>query len=162
VSRVSVRPAEEADAGIVASMINAINGLGPGRPDVEMTGAIVRRDLLGPAPLATLLLGTLDGRTAGFVTGNLVYDAERAARTMFLLDLFVLPEARRHGVGRALVAALAARAREAGARCVWWGVDDGDDEALAFYRSLGARAEERYTGMLLVGDALVSLAGDAR
>jgi len=161
VSRIVVRDATDADAGAVAALINAINSLDGARPEVTMTAGIVRRDLLGPSPLATLLVGTLDDRVSGFVTGTLIHGAERAARTLFLLDLCVAPEARRKGIGRALLAALAARARQAGARCIRWGVDDGDDEAFAFYRSLGAMPEERYAGMTLLGDPLAALAAEA-
>ena len=157
----AVRPAGEGDASSVAALINAINTLDGNRPPVPMTPAIVRRDLLGPAPRALLRVAEWQGAVVGFATGGLIYDAERAAESMLLLDLYVAPAARRHGLGRALVAALAAEARRYGAACLWWGVDEGDDEAGLFYRALGAAAAERYTGMLLAGPALDRLAAEA-
>jgi GNAT superfamily N-acetyltransferase len=161
VTRIAIRPAREDEAEAVAALINAINALGPGVPEVPMTAAIVRRDLLGPAPMATLLVGTLDGAVAGFATGNLVYDAERAAAAMLLLDLYVAPEARRHGLGPVLMSSLAAEGRRRGARCAWWGVDDGDDEARLFYDAIGARAEGPFTGMILLGQPFAALADEA-
>ncbi|MCU0986063.1 MAG: GNAT family N-acetyltransferase [Acetobacteraceae bacterium] len=159
--RIAVRAARNEEAGTVASLVNAINSLDGGRPEVPMTAEAVRRDLLGPAPLATLLVGTVNGALRGFATGNLIYDAERGAPAMFLLDLYVAPESRRHGLGRALMAGLAAEGQRCGARCLWWGVDEGDDEARMFYDAIGARAEGQFTGMILHGPRFSKLAAEA-
>jgi ribosomal protein S18 acetylase RimI-like enzyme len=80
---------------------------------------------------------------------------------MMLLDLYVAPEHRRNGLARGLMAALAAEALRQGAGCLWWGVDEGDDEATLFYRSIGAESEGRFSGELLVGAALTRLAAEA-
>jgi ribosomal protein S18 acetylase RimI-like enzyme len=158
---VVIRPAREEEAEAVAALFNAINSLDRGAPEVPMTAAILRRDLLGRAPRALLLVAEWQGAVAGFATGGLVYDAERAADAMMLLDLYVAPEARRRGLGRALVAALSAEAKRHGAACLWWGVDEGDEEATLFYRAIGAADAERYTGKLLAGPALDRLAAEA-
>lgn len=155
-----VRRARPEDAAAVAALFNAINSLDPGGPVVPMTAEAVRRDLLGPAPWADLLVAELDGRVVGFVTGSPTYDSTRAAGCWFLVDLYVAPEARRHGLGRALVAALAAHARSRGAVGVWWGVDDGDDEAKAFYESLGVVWEPGFSGCLITGGPFASLAAE--
>ena len=159
--RVAVRRARKDEAGTVADLFNAINSLDGHRPPVTMTAEAIRRDLLGAEPWAVLLVATLDGTVAGFVTGSPCYDSERAAGGIFLVDLYVAPEARRHGLGRALVAGLAAEARRRGAGCLWWGVDDGDDEAMMFYRAIGARSEGPFTGMIVVDRAFTSLADEA-
>lgn len=156
-----IRPAGWAEAEAVAALVNAINSLDGHVPPVPMTAAIIRRDLLGPAPRALLLVAEHAGRIAGFVTGGLVYDAERAADAMMLLDLYVVPELRRCGLGRALVAGLAAAATHRGAACLWWGVDDGDMAAMAFYRAIGAEPAEHFTGHLLDGAAMARLAKEA-
>lgn len=157
---IPVRPARADEADAVAALINAIDGLDGSAPAVPMTAAIVARDLLGPAPRAILLVAEGDGALAGFITGGLVYDAERAADAMMPLDLYVAPAARRRGHGRALVAGHAAEARRRGAACPWWGVDDGDDGALAFYHAIGAAAAEHVTGMILAGVALDGMAAE--
>ncbi len=153
-----MRPARPEEAAAVAAMFNALNSMDGPPPPVAMTAEAVRRDLLGAAPRAALLVAELDGALVGFVTGNPVYDSVRAADAFFLNDLYVAPEARRRGAGRALVAGLAATARRRGARCLWWGVDLGDDEALRFYEALGAEDEGGFVGRILVGPAFEALA----
>jgi ribosomal protein S18 acetylase RimI-like enzyme len=154
----TARPASPAEAEAVARLFNAINSLDGGAPAVPMTAEILRRDLLGPAPRAVLLVAEHAGTVAGFVTGSLIYDAERAADAMMLLDLYVAPEARRLGLGRTLMAGLAEEALRRDAACLWWGVDEGDDAALAFYRAIGAASEGPFTGMILAGGELRRLA----
>ena len=155
-----IRRATDRDAETVAALINAINSLDRPAPALPMTATVVRRDLLGPAPRALLLVAEHEGRVAGFATAGPVYDAERQADALMLLDLYVLPEARRRGLARALMAALAAEAMRRGAGCLWWGVDAGDDEASAFYRAIGATSEGGFSGELLEGPALRRLAAE--
>jgi ribosomal protein S18 acetylase RimI-like enzyme len=160
VSRPRIRVAGAGDADVVAALINAINSLDHGAPELPMTPDVVRRDLLGLQPKALLRLAELDGAVVGFATAGFVYDAERSADALMLLDLYVVPEARRRGAARALMANLAAEAKRRGAGCLWWGVDEGDDEATLFYRAIGARSEGRFSGELLEGAALDRLAGE--
>lgn len=157
-----VRPARAEEAAAVAAMFNAINSMDDSPPPVVMTADAVRRDLLGADPRATLLVAEMDGALVGFVTGNAIYDSMRAADAFFLNDLYVVPEARRRGAGRALVARLAAVARRRGAGCLWWGVDLGDDEAMRFYDALGAADEGGFVGRILVGPAFEALAEQAQ
>jgi ribosomal protein S18 acetylase RimI-like enzyme len=149
-----IRAARDGDAEAVAALINAINTLGTDIPDPPMSAAIVRRDLLGAQPKALLFVAEQDGAVVGFATAGTVYDAVRAAWALMLLDLYVVPEARRRGLARGLMARLAQEARSLGARCLWWGVDEGDDEALLFYRAIGARSEGRFSGEIIDGAAL--------
>jgi ribosomal protein S18 acetylase RimI-like enzyme len=153
-----IRPARDGDAEAVATLINAINALGDDIPDPPMSAGIVRRDLLGPQPKALLFVAEMHGAVVGFATAGTVYDAVRAAWALMLLDLYVVPAARRRGLARGLMALLAREARSLGARCLWWGVDEGDDEALLFYRAVGARSEGRFSGEIIDGAALDRLA----
>jgi GNAT superfamily N-acetyltransferase len=159
---IRVRTGADRDAEVVAALINAINSLdGPG-PERPMTAEIVLRDLICAEPKAMLRLAELDGAVVGFATAGLVYDAERTSHALMLLDLYVVPEARRRGAARALMASLAAEALRQGTGCMWWGVDQGDDEATLFYRAIGARSEGMFSGELLEGAALRALADEAR
>jgi GNAT superfamily N-acetyltransferase len=126
-----------------------------------MTPEVVRRDLIGPGARALLRTSEVDGAVAGFATAGAIYDAERQAEALMLLDLYVAPAARRRGAARALMAWLAAEAKRRGAGCLWWGVDEGDDDARQFYRAIGARSEGRFSGEILDGTALDRLAGEA-
>jgi GNAT superfamily N-acetyltransferase len=157
-----IRAAEDADAPAVAALINAINSLDDPPPALAMTARVVRRDLLGPDAKAWLRVAEIGGRVVGFATAGPIYDAGRQAEALMLLDLFVAPEARRRGAARALMAALAAEARRRGAACLWWGVDQGDDEATLFYRAIGAVCEGGFSGEILDGAALDRLAAEAR
>jgi GNAT superfamily N-acetyltransferase len=155
-----IRAATPADADAVAALINAINSL-DGPLTHVMTAAIIRRDLLGDQPKAILRVAEHDGAVAGFATTTLVYDAARAAWAMLLLDLYVAPHARRRGLARALMANIAAEARRRDCGCLWWGLDAGDDEALLFYRAIGARSEGMFSGEIIEGAALDALAARA-
>ena len=155
-----IRAARPGDAAAVAALINAINSLDD-VPHQAMTAEFVARDLLGPAPKAWLRVAEQDDAVVGFATAGRIYDAQRAADALMLLDLYVAPEARRQGIARALMAALAAEARATGAGCLWWGVDEGDDEATLFYRAIGAVSEGRFSGEILEGAALDRLAAEA-
>ncbi len=153
-----IRPALGADAEAVATLINAINSLDGTPPANPMTAAVVVRDLIGPQARALLLVAEHDGQVVGFATAGFIYDAERHADALMLLDLYVLPDSRRHGLARALMARLAAEAVQRGSGCLWWGVDEGDDGATAFYRAIGATSEGRFSGEILEGAALRRLA----
>lgn len=156
-----IRPATADDAAVLAALFNAINSLDGAGPVVRMTADVVRRDLLGAEPLALLLVGCLDGPVVGFATAHRLYDSTRAAPCLMLNDLYVAPEARRRGVARALMARLSAIALESHAACLWWGVDQGDEEASAFYAALGATPEEVFTGHILDHAAMQALAREA-
>ena len=156
-----IRAARPEEAEEVAHLFNAINSLDGTPPIVTMTAAHVARHLLGPSPWSILRVAEADGTLAGFITASPVYDSERAAGGYIVVDLYVRPDFRRRGIGRALVAAMAAEARRAGAVCLWWGVDDGDDEAGAFYAALGADSEGRFEGRILTGAACDFLAAEA-
>lgn len=155
-----IRPGLRGDAEAVAALINAINSLDGTPPAMPMTAAVVERDLIGPQSRAILRVAECDGVVVGFATAGFIYDAERQADALMLLDLYVRPEARRRGVARALMARLAAEALERGAGCLWWGVDEGDEEAAAFYRAIGADSEGRFSGEILEGQALRRLAAE--
>ena len=158
--RVRVRAARPEEAASVAALFNALNSMDGPPPPVAMTAEAVRRDLLGAAPKAALLVAELEGelgRLRHRRTSSTTAVRSRRRRC-FLNDLYVAPEARRRGAGRALIARLAATARERGAGCLWWGVDLGDDEALLFYDAIGAEDEGGFVGRILVGPAFEALA----
>ncbi len=156
-----IRSARAEDAREVAALCNAINSLDGSPPLVTMTAAHVVQHLLGPSPWSVLRVAEIDGVVAGFITASPAYDSARAAGCYIIVDLYVRPDYRRRGIARALMAAIAAEGRRQGAGCLWWGVDDGDDEASAFYTALGAAVEEHFTGRILVGVPFDTLAAEA-
>jgi ribosomal protein S18 acetylase RimI-like enzyme len=88
------------------------------------------------------------------------YNSDVAARELWLVDLFAEPAVRGRGVGRALLAAVAAQAVRRGAASVSWGVRSTNVAARAFYERIGAR-EDDLRIMELAGPALAALAAEA-
>lgn len=156
---VRVRPAIPDEVAILAEMANDLNdhvGIG-GRP---FTPERIRADGFGPHAAFTPLVAELDGAVVGYVFFSPSYNTDVAARAMWLHDLFVVPAARGRGVGRALMAAVAAATLRQGGVSLEWGVHTANAGALDFYRRLGAAgAEVRIMG--IDGERLRTLANSA-
>jgi GNAT superfamily N-acetyltransferase len=146
-SDIRVRPARAADATVLADMANDLNdhvGI-EGRP---FTPDRVRSDGFGPRAAFTPMIAEVDGAVAGYVFMSVGYNTDLAGRSMWLHDLFVMPAARGQGVGRALMAAVAAETLRAGCVSLEWGVHTANTGALEFYGRLGAGgAEVRIMGL---------------
>ena len=109
-----------------------------GEPVCRLDIDAVRRDGFGPDPAFACLLGELDGRAVGYALVMPWYEPAPAARGLYIGDLFVRPEARGHGLGRALIEAVAADAKRRGLSYVGWLSKPWNEAAHAFYRKLGA------------------------
>jgi GNAT superfamily N-acetyltransferase len=151
-----IRPARVEDASAIAEMANLLNLHVGKAPDV-FTPEIVRRDAFGPDPAVTVLLAEREGKTVGYAMFAPSYNSDLAARSVALVDLFVVERARGQGVGTTLMAAIAAETVRRGARCVEWAVLSADRRARLFYASLGAR-DDNTRALVLHGDALEALA----
>jgi GNAT superfamily N-acetyltransferase len=100
----------------------------------------LRRDGLGAGPRRFLAyLAEVDGRPVGYAIAFHTYSSFLALPTFYLEDLFVVPEARSRGVGRALFRFLAGEAVRAGCGRMEWAVLDWNRLAIDFYERLGAR-----------------------
>jgi GNAT superfamily N-acetyltransferase len=96
------------------------------------------RDGFGPDPAFAGLMAEAEGRPQGYLLYTFGYDVDRAIRILHVADLWVEPGARRHGVGRALMAAAAREARKKDAPELIWAVFKPNKLAGAFYERLGA------------------------
>jgi len=150
-----IRRAEGQDAGALAALLRALN-TGPGLHPERITAQGVTRDLIGDARVV-VLVAEKAGMLRGFVSGHPCYDSGASRWGFVMGDLYVAPEARRQGLGRALVAALARAAAEDGGEFLWWDAGDGDALALAFHRGIGA-TEARTQSLLIEGGAFAELA----
>lgn len=103
------------------------------------------------------LIAESDGQPAGLAIYFPVYSTWRG-RCLHLEDLFVRPQFRGRGVGKALLTRVAAIAAERGCAKLFWHVLDWNQPAIEFYRSLGAEPLEEWTRMQLVDEALVRVA----
>lgn len=155
-SAVVIRPIVEADAPEVAAALNATEGYNRGTPP----GAeALLRTFLGPRAAGRLLVAEAGGLPVGYATLHVTYETEFAARGCYLGDLYVRPEARRQGIGRALLAAAARLVRAGGGGHLWWTALPSNAESHAFYRAVGA-ADEPIQAFVLAFDAFDRLAGE--
>ncbi len=99
------------------------------------------------------------GEIVGFATWFLNFSTWTGTHGIYLEDLFVLPQARGHGYGKALLIHLAKLCRERGYQRFQWWVLDWNEPSIKFYQSLGAVSMDEWTTMRVSGDALDRLAG---
>lgn len=155
---VHVRQAVLADADPIAAFARALS-LEEGLPAHALQAQHVRAEGFGASPRFRALIAEREGQPLGYALFYPAYDTAHAARGFYLQDLYVAPEARRQGAGRALMAAVA-RACEAEGGCyVFWNARSENRAGLAFYRAIGARQEATVT-LSLQPDALRRLAGE--
>jgi GNAT superfamily N-acetyltransferase len=159
---VLVRRARLDDAEALAALGQQLN-VHQGDPSTFFTRDAVRRDGFGDSPRFEAWIADLDGQAVGYaLVVPAAYETGYAEAGVYLQDLFVDPEARRHGAGRALMAAVAADARRRGLRYVWWASRAWNTDAHAFFRTL-ATVEEPIVAFAAFGDEFTKLAdeGDA-
>ena len=116
------------------------------------------RSLFGPRPAAEVLIAQKSELTAGFALFFHNFSTFLGRPGLWLEDLFVRPEHRRQGCGRALLGALAAIARDRGCGRFEWAVLDWNRDAIAFYDSLGATVLPDWRIVRMVGPAIAALA----
>jgi GNAT superfamily N-acetyltransferase len=155
---VSIRPATLADVDVVLQLVHELAAYERAPDAVEATAPMLHEALFGASPVASCHLAELDGEVVGFALWYVTFSTWKGLPGLWLEDLFVRPEARGSGLGRALLKTLAGVAVERGyARFEWW-VLDWNTPAQGFYESLGAKPENEWTVWRVDGDALTALA----
>jgi len=124
----------------------------------RITRAVIARDYLGARPLIECDLAFDGDEPVGIATWYWTYASFAAARGIYLEDLFVRPQFRGRGIGKALLAGLARRALKGGAGRVEWSVLDWNKPSIDFYESLRARRGDGWLIYRLEGEALEDLA----
>jgi GNAT superfamily N-acetyltransferase len=127
--------------------------------EVVGTEESLREHLFGPRPYCEALLAEVSDISAGFALFFHNYSTFRMQPGLYLEDLFVLPERRGQGVGRALLRHLAQIALNRGCGRFEWAVLDWNEPAIGFYKRLGASFLNDWTTCRLDGEALANLAG---
>jgi GNAT superfamily N-acetyltransferase len=155
-----IRPARPDDVGAMVGLIEDLAEYERARPEVKITEDDLHDALFGSAPSVFALVAEAGGQVVGVALWFLTFSTWLGRHGIYLEDLYVRPEHRGQGLGRALLAALAAIAVEGGYGRVEWAVLDWNEPALAFYRSIGAVGLNEWTTHRLTGDALRSLAAD--
>jgi len=111
--------------------------------------ACFRRDGFGDRPAFAGLIAEDAGEAQGYLLYNELYDTDLAQTVLFVIDLYVRPAARGHGVGRALMAEAERLCRATGGGALLWGVLHQNAAAMAFYEKLGARYVDDVRFMVL-------------
>jgi GNAT superfamily N-acetyltransferase len=127
--------------------------------DVPADEPALHRSLFGDRPQAEVLLACEGGRALGFAVFFHNYSTWRARHGLYLEDLFVRPESRGRGIGKALLIELARIARDRNCARMDWSVLDWNQPAIDFYKSLGAVPLSEWTTFRLTEDAIAKLAG---
>jgi GNAT superfamily N-acetyltransferase len=125
---------------------------------VQTTAEDLRQVLFGAAPTVFAHVVEKDGQIAAIAVWFLNYSTFTGRHGIYLEDLFVREDERRHGYGRALLKALAELCVENGYRRFEWSVLDWNEPSIRFYRSIGAVGIDEWKTQRLSGDALTRLA----
>lgn len=157
-----LRPATRDDVPVILEHIRGLADYERLAHEVRATEAQLRQALFGPQPAAEVLLAERNGEPAGFALFFHNFSTFLGKRGLYLEDLFVRPAHRGHGVGRALLSALAAIAVARDCGRLEWSVLDWNAPAIGFYRQLGAVPMDDWTIFRLTGEPLAALAAEGR
>lgn len=153
-----LRDAGPADVPLVAGFVRALAEYEKLAHLAVGTEAQFDALLFGNPPRAHALIAEWKGASVGFALWYFAVSTFTASTKLYVEDVFVAPEARNRGIGRAIFADLARRAIAANSSGMEWSVLDWNAPSIAFYRSIGARPHEGWTTQRLTGEALHALA----
>ncbi|MBU6269324.1 MAG: GNAT family N-acetyltransferase [Sphingomonadales bacterium] len=154
----AIRPATPADLPLIASLIRELADYEKLADNVRFDETRLGEHLFGPRPYAEVLIAEADATPCGFALFFHNFSTFEGKPGIYLEDLFVRPAARGRGLGKALLARLAALCVERDcARLEWW-VLDWNEPSIGFYKALGAKPMDEWTVMRVDGEALAALA----
>jgi GNAT superfamily N-acetyltransferase len=154
---VVIREAEQSDVPVIADLIRGLARFEKLEDGVTMTEELLAKNLFGPRRYAETLIAEDGGSPVGFALFFHNFSTFLAKPGIYLEDLFVVPEQRGHGIGRALLQRLAQIAVERDCGRLEWAVLDWNRDAIGFYERLGAKPNSEWTVYRLTGEALTSL-----
>ncbi|HVT73828.1 MAG TPA: GNAT family N-acetyltransferase [Lacunisphaera sp.] len=149
-----LRAATAADVPLILRFIGELADYEKLRHEVVATEEALRRTLFAEPPAAHVVLAESNGAPAGFALYFFNYSTFLARPGLYLEDLFVRPEFRGAGIGKALLLHLAKIANTRGCGRMEWAVLDWNEPAKGFYRKLGAVPLDDWRVMRLTGAAL--------
>lgn len=158
---ITIRPATPSDLRLIASLIRALAEYEKLSHEVRFDEAVLGIKLFGPRPYAEVVIGEVNGVAQGFALFFHNFSTFEGKPGIYLEDLFVRPEARGSGLGKALLSHLAALVIERDCARLEWSVLDWNAPAIGFYQALGAKMMDEWTVMRVDGAALEQLAANA-
>ncbi|MBR3130661.1 MAG: GNAT family N-acetyltransferase [Clostridia bacterium] len=158
--QLTFRKAEETDCGLILRFIRALASYEKMLDEVVATEDLLR-DWLFRKHSAEVLFACEDGKEVGFALFFHNFSTFVGRAGLYLEDLYVLPEYRGNGYGKALLKQLASIAVERGCGRMEWVCLDWNRPSIDFYRSLGAQSMDEWTIYRLAGESLTNLAEPA-
>lgn len=157
----SIRSAEPADADLVFDFVMKLADYERLVHEVDATRDMIADALFRPVPKAFCDLAFWQGEPVGFALWFYNFSTFRGRHGIYLEDLFVEPDRRGLGIGRALLRHLAQRCVREGLGRFEWSVLDWNAPSIAFYRALGAVPKDEWTMYQVSGEALARLGSEA-
>ena len=154
----TIRPAVPADVPQILAFVRALATYEREPDAVSATEQDILLHGFGPHPYFSCLMAQWDGAPAGFALYFFNYSTWLGRPGLYLEDIFVLPESRGRGIGKALLQRVAAAALEHGCLRLQWEVLDWNTPAIDFYRAMGAEFLDEWRNVRISGDALERLA----
>jgi GNAT superfamily N-acetyltransferase len=158
----NIRAATAADAAIIADLVRELADYEKLLDEARATPEDFRRELESANPVIRVLMAEWQGKPAGFALYFYNFSTFVGRKGLYLEDLFVRPALRKHGIGRALLRALARIARDENCGRMEWAVLDWNEPALRFYKSLDARPMTEWIVHRLTPVEIGRLASEAR
>jgi GNAT superfamily N-acetyltransferase len=156
-SAVKLRSATVEDVETIFNLILALAQYEKLSHQVIGTSEQLKEHLFGERPYAEVILADIDSKTVGFALFFHNYSTFLTQPGIYLEDLFVLPEYRRQGIGKALITAVAKLAVERNCGRLEWSVLDWNQPAIDFYQSMGATILEEWKICRVTGTELIQL-----
>lgn len=158
---INIRPASIADCPLILQFIKGLAEYEKLLHEVVATEQSLEETLFGENPGAEVLIAEWEGQAAGFALFFSNYSTFLGRPGIYLEDLFVYPEFRGHGLGKALLSHLAALTVKRKGGRLDWSVLDWNQPSIDFYKGIGAHPLDGWTIFRLRGDALKAMAHNA-
>lgn len=157
---INIRAAAAEDAALILQFIRELADYEKAPLEAVATPEDILRDGFSVDPKFRCIIAEWDGRPAGFALFFYNYSTWRGRPGIYLEDVFVRPEFRKKGIGKALLAHLAQIAVREGCARFEWQVLDWNTPAIEFYKSLGASVMKEWLTLRVTGESLKKLAGE--
>ena len=152
-----IRPAVAADAALIVAFVMALAKYEKLEHEAKASEADITRDLFGADPKVFCEIAEWDGKPVGFALWFYTYSTFQGRYGIWLEDLYVDPELRGKGIGKALLVELARRCVSEGlGRFEWW-VLNWNEPSIEFYKSQGGVMQDEWTKVRVEGEALIRL-----
>jgi len=156
---ITIRTAVAGDAAQILKFITGLAIFEKAEDQVFTTEDDIKRSIFGEKATAHALIAELGGEAVGFAVYFYNYSTWLGCNGLFLEDLYISPDHRGSGAGKALLQHLARQAVAEGCGRFEWNVLDWNEPAIQFYESFGAEAQSEWVGYRLTGQALKDFAG---